>query len=104
MRACQSLSSTQMMTYAVSYVATLAMFLAADMVWLGTMVNRIYRPALGDVLLASVNFPPALVFYLIYPIGFVIFAVLPGIRERLSGDRGDIWRLLSDSSRTLLMT
>jgi len=70
-----------MMTYAVSYAATLAIFLVADMIWLGAMVNRIYRPALGDVLLASVNFPPALVFYLIYPIGLVIFAVLPGLKS-----------------------
>ena len=70
-----------MTTYAVAYIATLVVFLAADMLWLGTMVNRIYRPALGDILAASVNFPPALVFYLIYPIGIVIFAVLPGVKS-----------------------
>ena len=57
------------------------MFLAADMVWLGTMVNRIYRPALGDILSSSVNLPPALAFYLIYPIGLMIFAVLPGLKS-----------------------
>ena len=70
-----------MITYVVAYIATLVVFLAADMVWLGTMVNRIYRPALGDILSASVNFPPALVFYLIYPVGLVIFAVMPGLRS-----------------------
>lgn len=70
-----------MTTYAVAYIATLVVFLAADMLWLGTMVDRIYRPALGDILSASVNFPPALVFYLVYPIGLVIFAVMPGLRS-----------------------
>ena len=70
-----------MMIYTASYAAALIVFLAADMVWLGMMVNRIYRPALGDILSTSVNFPPALVFYLIYPIGLMIFAVLPGLKS-----------------------
>jgi uncharacterized membrane protein len=69
-----------MMIYATGYIATLATFLIADMLWLGTMVGRIYRPALGDVLLPSVNFPPALVFYLIYPVGLLVFAILPGLK------------------------
>jgi uncharacterized membrane protein len=70
-----------MMSYAIGYVAALAAFLVADMVWLGTMVSRIYRPALGDLLATGVNLPPALVFYLVYPIGLVIFAVLPGLKS-----------------------
>jgi uncharacterized membrane protein len=69
------------MTYALSYVATLVAFVAADMVWLGAMMNRLYRPALGDILSSTVNFPPAILFYLIYPVGLVIFAVLPGLRS-----------------------
>jgi uncharacterized membrane protein len=70
-----------MMTYAISYLSALVVFVVADMVWLGTMVSRIYRPALGDVLLPSVNLPPALIFYLIYPIGLVVFAVAPGLKS-----------------------
>ncbi|MBX9773976.1 MAG: DUF2177 family protein [Xanthobacteraceae bacterium] len=70
-----------MMTYVTAYLATLIVFLAADMVWLGTMVDRVYRPALGDMLSTSVNFPPAIVFYLIYPIGLLIFAVLPAVKS-----------------------
>jgi uncharacterized membrane protein len=70
----------QMMTYVAAYIAALALFIGADMVWLGAMVNRVYRPALGDVLIAGVNLPPAIVFYLIYPVGLVIFAVLPALK------------------------
>jgi uncharacterized membrane protein len=69
-----------MTTYVAAYLASLVVFVAADMVWLGTMVDRIYRPALGDILLSSVNFPPALIFYLVYPIGLVIFAIMPGLK------------------------
>ena len=68
------------MTYLIAYVAALGVFLLADMVWLGLMVNRIYRPALGDFLLSGVNVPPAAVFYLLYPVGLVIFAIIPAIR------------------------
>lgn len=70
-----------MMTYAISYVSALIVFVVADIIWLGTMVSRVYRPALGDILLPSVNFAPALIFYLIYPIGLVIFAILPGLKS-----------------------
>jgi uncharacterized membrane protein len=68
------------MTYLIAYVAALAVFLLADMVWLGLMVSRIYRPALGDFLLSGVNIPPAVIFYLLYPAGLVIFAIVPAIR------------------------
>jgi uncharacterized membrane protein len=70
-----------MKAYVVSYAAALVVFLAADMVWLGTMVGRIYRPALGDILAPTVNLPPALFFYLIYPVGLMIFAILPGLKS-----------------------
>ncbi len=33
------------MIYAIGYLASLAAFVLADMVWLGVMVSRIYRPA-----------------------------------------------------------
>ena len=70
-----------MMTYSVGYVATLLTFVVADMLWLGTMVGRVYRPALGDILAPSVNLTPALVFYLIYPVGLMIFAIMPSLRS-----------------------
>ena len=43
------------MTTICAYAATLVLFLAADMVWLGTMTGRFYRPVLGDLLLAKPN-------------------------------------------------
>lgn len=68
------------MTYLCAYLSTLVIFLLCDMAWLGTMASRLYRPTLGDILLTDVNLPPAIVFYLIYPAGLVIFAVLPGLK------------------------
>jgi uncharacterized membrane protein len=70
------------MTLVVSYVAALVAFVAADMVWLGIMVERVYRPAIGDILSTSVNLPAAIVFYLIFPVGLTIFAVLPAVKDQ----------------------
>ena len=64
------------MTYLTAYFATLTVFVICDMAWLGTMASRLYRPTLGDIMLANVNLPAGVAFYLIYPIGLVIFALM----------------------------
>lgn len=69
------------MTYLTAYFATFTVFVICDMAWLGTMASRLYRPTLGDIMLADVNLPAGIAFYLIYPIGLVIFAVLPALRS-----------------------
>ena len=65
----------------VGYGVALAVFVAADMVWLGTMASRLYRPTLGDIAISGVNLPPAILFYAIYPIGLLIFAVQPALKS-----------------------
>jgi uncharacterized membrane protein len=69
------------MMYLTAYLATFVAFVACDMVWLGTMASWLYRPTLGDIMLADVNLPAGVAFYLIYPIGLVIFAVLPAAKS-----------------------
>ncbi|MEO8318256.1 MAG: DUF2177 family protein [Bradyrhizobium sp.] len=69
------------MVYICAYLSTLAVFLLCDMAWLGTMANRLYRPTLGDIMLGSPNLPAAAAFYSIYPVGLVIFAVLPALKS-----------------------
>jgi uncharacterized membrane protein len=69
------------MTYVAAYVAALLLFFLADMVWLGTMVSRLYRPTMGDLLLSGVNMPPTILFYLLYPVGLVIFAIVPALKS-----------------------
>jgi len=69
------------MTYGVGYLVALMTFVACDMVWLGMMAPRFYRPTLGDIAISGVNLPPAIAFYLLYPIGLLIFAVNPALRS-----------------------
>ncbi|WP_297443643.1 DUF2177 family protein [Acidocella sp.] len=62
---------------AALYVATAMVFLGLDAVWLSTMANRLYKPALQGVLAANFRPVPALLFYMLYIGGIVGFAVLP---------------------------
>ena len=65
----------------VAYGSALVVFVLADMAWLGNMAPRLYRPTLGDIMLSGVNLAPAILFYLLYPIGLVIFAILPALKN-----------------------
>ena len=68
------------MIYAVAYFAVLLPFSLLDAVWLSLMGPRLYKPTLGDILLANVSVPAAVAFYLIYPIGILVFATLPALK------------------------
>jgi uncharacterized membrane protein len=69
------------MIYITAYLSTLVAFVLCDMVWLGIMTSRFYRPTLGDIMLAGVNLPAGITFYLIYPAGLVYFAILPALKS-----------------------
>ncbi|MGV3633235.1 MAG: DUF2177 family protein [Pseudorhodoplanes sp.] len=66
---------------AIAYIATLLTFCAVDFVWLRVMASRLYLPTLGDMLLDEVRIAPAIVFYLLYPLGLVVFVVLPALKS-----------------------
>lgn len=74
------------MTYGIGYLVALATFVACDMIWLGVMAPRFYRPTLGDIALSGVNLPPAIAFYVIYPIGLLIFAINPALKSGSIGN------------------
>ena len=68
------------MTYVAAYLASLVLFVSVDLTWLSTMADRIYRPIMGDIALPSANLPPAIAFYVLYPLGLMIFVVLPALK------------------------
>jgi uncharacterized membrane protein len=70
------------MSYIAAYIAILIVFGAIDAVWLTTMGPVLYRPALGEILLPSLRIAPEIAFYLLFPIGIMVFAVLPGVRAQ----------------------
>jgi uncharacterized membrane protein len=60
------------------YVLTAIVFFAIDMLWLGLIAKNLYQKYLGKFL-GEVNWTAAIIFYLIYIAGILIFAVEPGI-------------------------
>jgi len=66
-----------MRIYGVAWVATAIVFLGLDAIWLSLSASRLYRPLLGGLLRDSFLLAPAVLFYLIYTIGIVVFAISP---------------------------
>jgi len=69
-----------MMAYYLKlYLATFAAFLAIDLVWLGLVARTFYRKYLGFLMAPSPNWLAAILFYLLFIVGILVFAVLPGL-------------------------
>jgi uncharacterized membrane protein len=60
------------------YLITVPAFFAIDMAWLGLVASRFYQSQIG-YLLGPVNWPAAIIFYLLYIAGILIFAVHPAL-------------------------
>jgi uncharacterized membrane protein len=69
----------------VAYVSALAAFVALDFIWLSVMVQRLYRPELGEILASKPRLPAAVAFYLLYALGLVFLAVAPALKEGAAG-------------------
>ena len=63
------------------YLATLGIFLAIDLLWLGLVARTLYRKYLGYLMSANVNWSAALLFYLIFITGLLIFVVIPALKS-----------------------
>ncbi len=62
-----------LLTYAATFIALAAL----DFLWLGVVAKNLYREGMGHLMAPDVNLAAAAGFYLLYPIGLVVFAVLP---------------------------
>ncbi len=70
-----------MRTILIAYIATAVVFFAMDFVWLSTATSWLYRPRLGAMLLDKPNLPVAALFYLVYVVGILAFAVMPALEQ-----------------------
>ena len=61
------------------YLVTLAVFFLIDMVWLGVVAKGFYRKHLGAMLSPKVNWIAAILFYLLFIVGMLVFAVKPAL-------------------------
>jgi uncharacterized membrane protein len=63
----------------VMYLITLAVFFLIDMVWLGVVAKGFYRRHLGSMLSPNVNWAAAIVFYLLFIVGLLVFVIRPAL-------------------------
>jgi uncharacterized membrane protein len=70
------MSFKQMM---ILYLITLAVFFLIDMVWLGVVAKDFYRRHLGTMLSPKVNWGAAILFYLLFIAGLLIFVIRPAL-------------------------
>lgn len=60
-----------------TYVATAAVMIVIDMIWLGVIAKPLYQQGIGHLMADRPNIPFAVLFYLLFPVGLMFFAVLP---------------------------
>jgi uncharacterized membrane protein len=70
-----------MMKLIYIYLLTLPVFFGIDMLWLGVVAKGFYRDNLGHLLRPDVNWAAALIFYLLYIAGILVFATLPALEK-----------------------
>ena len=70
-----------MMKLVYLYLMTLPVFFGIDMLWIGVLAKDFYRKNLGHLLRPDINWAAALIFYLLYIAGILIFATLPALEK-----------------------
>jgi uncharacterized membrane protein len=66
-----------MIPFITAYGVAFVVFFTIDLVWLGKISKKLYRKEIGSLLLERPNWGAGILFYFIYLIGIVVFAILP---------------------------
>lgn len=61
-----------------TYLGITLLFFFIDFIWLGYVAKDLYREQIGSLLLDDFKIGPAAIFYLMYLVGIMIFAIIPG--------------------------
>lgn len=76
--------------YLKLYFTTLIAFFAIDMIWLGIVARTFYRKYLGFLLAPSTNWLAAIIFYLLFIVGILVFVIVPGLEN--NSLKTTLWR------------
>jgi uncharacterized membrane protein len=63
------------------YLTAFPVFLVIDMIWLVLVARKFYSRHLGFIMRSDVGWIPAIIFYLLFIAGLVIFVVTPAIEK-----------------------
>lgn len=68
------------MNYIWAYLISIPIFVFFDLLWLGFVAKGFYQDKLG-YLLGEVNWPAAIIFYLVFLFGVLVFVTMPAIEN-----------------------
>jgi len=70
------------MKYIYLYILTFIVFLAIDFIWLNYIAKNMYAEKIGHLMASNPKLIYALIFYLIFIVGIIIFVVIPGYESK----------------------
>ncbi|NTW22849.1 DUF2177 family protein [Candidatus Falkowbacteria bacterium] len=69
------------LNFAKLYFVAVPIFFALDMLWLVVIAKDTYQKYMGHLMKPMPNWPVAILFYLLFLVGLIIFAIYPAVRE-----------------------
>jgi uncharacterized membrane protein len=63
------------------YLVAVPVFFLIDMLWLVVIAKGIYQKYMGHLMRPMPNWPVAIIFYLLFIVGLIIFAIYPAVRN-----------------------
>ena len=63
------------------YLITVPIFFLIDLVWLGVVAKGIYQKYMGHLMRPTPNWSAAVVFYLLFIVGLIIFVINPAVQK-----------------------
>jgi len=60
---------------------TFAVFMTIDLIWLGVVAKKLYNKYLGYIMAKNVNWLAAIIFYIIFVIGLLLFVIYPAMAK-----------------------
>lgn len=64
-----------------SYLTALVAFFLIDMLWLGFIAKSFYNKQLSGFISPNINWVAAIVFYLVFIAGLVVFVISPALKQ-----------------------
>jgi len=63
------------------FAIALPVFFAIDMLWLGFIAKDFYAKQIGGLMKSDINWTAAIIFYLIFIAGIVVFVITPAVQK-----------------------
>jgi uncharacterized membrane protein len=71
----------EMIMFIKLYSIALPVFFLLDMLWLGLVAKSFYATQIGYLMKADINWTAAILFYLLFIVGLVLFVIIPAVEK-----------------------